>query len=82
MSAVHITAAIRFQFDRQRDSAVDALTMLVRNAERELERLQNPEYRPATDFVSQYAEKYAAAVEQMSATNSALSVALAYAEQP
>ena len=82
MSAVHITAGIRFQFDRQHESAADALEQLIRTATRELERLQDSEYRPAVDFVSQHATKYAAAVEQMNATSSALSVALHFAEQP
>ena len=62
-----VQADLRREFDMHHDFAADALRNVVRTAQAELDRLDNPEYMPGTDFVSQHADKYAEAVAKMQA---------------
>jgi len=77
-----VQRALRFDFEREREMAEDALRRVIRAAEVELERMaESPNYLPGTDFVSPYATRYAEQVAAMHATSSAMAYTNKLAEQ-
>jgi len=68
-----VQSYVRTLFTLQRENAQDALGEIIRTAQAELDRLAaNPDHWTATDFVSQHATKYAAAVAAMTALSPAI----------